>query len=80
MKFKAIVWPDIKRIGSLELQVAYGFDPEIVRFFESRFIVDDIPDHKLATAYEATEDQWRTFAKRWSKEEPINRGTSRNLH
>lgn len=80
VKLKAVVWPGIRRIGSLEMQIEFDCDPGMLRFFAQRFIVSDVPDFEKVTMFEATEKEWAEFARAWEKQEPLNRETAGNLH
>lgn len=80
MKFRAIVWPGLRRIGNYEMQLSYGGDPEVLRFFDSRFQVEDVPDFEKVSTFEATEKEWVAFAKAWNDAEPFNPATSIKFH
>lgn len=80
VKLKAVVWPGLRRIASLEMQIEYDCDPGVIRFFSDRFIVHDVPDFEKVTMFEASEKDWADFARAWEKQEPLNRETAKNLH
>jgi hypothetical protein len=80
MRLQAVVWIKERRIGSLEIQIGLGGDPSVLRFFDSRFLVDEPPDFAHFAIYSATENEWAEFARSWAKQEPLNRETTLHLH
>lgn len=71
MKLKAIIWPEQRRIGSYEIQKAYGGDPSVLKFFPNRFITNkELPDNMILI--EVSEQEWRSYAKAWSDAKPVS--------
>jgi hypothetical protein len=80
MKYRAVCWPNIRRIANYDLQIFFECDPYVVQFFDPKLHIDVEPEGEDMHLFELSAHEWTQFGKAWLDTENQSKETSIYYH
>lgn len=80
MKLSGAFYPELMRMAPYQVQVDFGCDPEVLRYFSDSFILSEHRSDTLIHVFTAEPEVWKQTEKTWRETEAWLKETNPNLH